>query len=936
MEKHIRIKTEVENNTLEESGNAVYEGTASTTFSVSKNCKHQREHFINNELMQYCANYKSKETVNNSKIDRYINDNENVEKKSESKEQIEQQINFVVNNKNKTVFYTGSKVSVPIALKNTLKNQLNNNDNSGSAAIVSAVSLGETVYNSIKVGQVIENNLYKSAANTVKVLNTVDNAYWKIKSLNIKFDKETFKTLKTLAIAKINYSKPVQNVKYAIVKVQYLQSCVKYAGAKTVYVTKGILNGSINIKLDKSTINLLRQKSINVLKHGAKKTYQGVKYVIPKTYGLSKSMVIKSGDMLSYSSDPTLQTAGNLIKTARYTKNIGTKVTKTTVKTGVKTGKNIYNSAKKTKNVAILLKNYGVKTTVAIERAKLSQGIIKAGGSLVRLLEKEIHKLLTKVLVPVIIVAVLFFSFVNVIVSSGAAAYQVLFGWISTDKDTGEDIDEQVWLQNKIVESRKSLVDKVKNTKNNNLKSGGGNYDIVRFYNVLSDTEVQLTDENILACIYSESQYLLYIQPLFHTILLSNYDLEATQVEMQNVYSGIMGKLTKINTSELPMEWCNGGNLENDGNIHANIDECPNHSDVLYHADDISSENCSCDYNYYICEGHKGECICGQEEHEHTNECYDSETKIICDMEEHEHTDECYVTKYKLEWIDGHLTVVSYKKLDCDKVEHKHTEDCYDSETKMICNKVEHIHNEWNSKDDEGCYSTDYCSSDHMASPCLNSIKHKGCNGYYICNGHKVMKLTITCGDFSGLMEDYYILQIEELEKKDINTLTEEEQQKLDSLRENYEICQEYISNLQIEMSGEGNGNIVDLGDVTLTEVTSFACSFIGKPYIWGGTDPNVGADCSGFIQYVYAHFGISLPRTSREQVKCGIQISLSDAKPGDLIFYADDGVTVSHVAMYIGNGKIVHASNSAPYPQGGIKVSNIYGTPYKIMRVAQ
>lgn len=110
----------------------------------------------------------------------------------------------------------------------------------------------------------------------------------------------------------------------------------------------------------------------------------------------------------------------------------------------------------------------------------------------------------------------------------------------------------------------------------------------------------------------------------------------------------------------------------------------------------------------------------------------------------------------------------------------------------------------------------------------------------------------------------------------------------------------------------------------------------MGKPYVWGGTDPNVGADCSGFVQYVYNHFGITLPRTAAQQAQVGVEITLAEAQPGDLIFYADDGVRVSHVAMYIGDGKIVHASNPAPYPQGGIKISNVYGTPCKITRVAQ
>ena len=86
--------------------------------------------------------------------------------------------------------------------------------------------------------------------------------------------------------------------------------------------------------------------------------------------------------------------------------------------------------------------------------------------------------------------------------------------------------------------------------------------------------------------------------------------------------------------------------------------------------------------------------------------------------------------------------------------------------------------------------------------------------------------------------------------------------------------------------------------------VIDYACQFIGNPYVWGGTSLTDGADCSGFVQSVYAHFGVSLPRTSYEQRSAGYEVSYEDAQPGDLILY--DG----HVGLYIGNGQIVNAMN--------------------------
>ena len=88
--------------------------------------------------------------------------------------------------------------------------------------------------------------------------------------------------------------------------------------------------------------------------------------------------------------------------------------------------------------------------------------------------------------------------------------------------------------------------------------------------------------------------------------------------------------------------------------------------------------------------------------------------------------------------------------------------------------------------------------------------------------------------------------------------------------------------------------------------IVDFACQFIGNPYVWGGTSLTNGADCSGFVQSVFAHFGVSLPRTTRDLVHVGTPVSYDQAIPGDLILYS------GHVGIYMGNGQIVNAINSA------------------------
>ena len=96
-------------------------------------------------------------------------------------------------------------------------------------------------------------------------------------------------------------------------------------------------------------------------------------------------------------------------------------------------------------------------------------------------------------------------------------------------------------------------------------------------------------------------------------------------------------------------------------------------------------------------------------------------------------------------------------------------------------------------------------------------------------------------------------------------------------------------------------------------EVANYACGFVGNPYVAGGTSLTKGADCSGFTQSVYKAFGYSLPRNSTSQRSVGKEVSYAEAEPGDIICYP------GHVAIYIGNGKIVHASSA----KTGIKISN-------------
>ena len=120
----------------------------------------------------------------------------------------------------------------------------------------------------------------------------------------------------------------------------------------------------------------------------------------------------------------------------------------------------------------------------------------------------------------------------------------------------------------------------------------------------------------------------------------------------------------------------------------------------------------------------------------------------------------------------------------------------------------------------------------------------------------------------------------------------------------------------------------------TGSRIVSYAQQFVGNPYRYGGNSLTSGIDCSGFTQQIMAKYGYSISRTSSSQSGDGRAVSTSNLRAGDLVFYGDGG-SIDHVALYIGGGQVVHASNSAPYPRGGIKISNVnYRTPICARRI--
>jgi len=127
---------------------------------------------------------------------------------------------------------------------------------------------------------------------------------------------------------------------------------------------------------------------------------------------------------------------------------------------------------------------------------------------------------------------------------------------------------------------------------------------------------------------------------------------------------------------------------------------------------------------------------------------------------------------------------------------------------------------------------------------------------------------------------------------------------------------------LLISGNGEASPEMeVSRGTSRVDTIINYAKSFIGVPYVYGGTSPR-GFDCSGYVQYVFKHYGINLPRTADAQYYAGTRVSIQDARPGDIVAFASGGY-INHTGIYLGGNKFISATSSR-----GVQIDNIYD-PY-------
>ena len=171
-------------------------------------------------------------------------------------------------------------------------------------------------------------------------------------------------------------------------------------------------------------------------------------------------------------------------------------------------------------------------------------------------------------------------------------------------------------------------------------------------------------------------------------------------------------------------------------------------------------------------------------------------------------------------------------------------------------------------------------------------------------------------------------------EDKQTETTTESSEENTDTASEEKNTDDTAADSAEAEEADEENADDeevleaeVDVEDDLRSEIVTYALQFVGNRYKYGGTNPNTGVDCSGFTSYVMRHAaGVELPHSSGGQSRMGRVVSSSEMRPGDIISYGS-GKRINHVALYIGNGKIIHASTS----KTGIIISPAYyRTPAK------
>lgn len=199
-----------------------------------------------------------------------------------------------------------------------------------------------------------------------------------------------------------------------------------------------------------------------------------------------------------------------------------------------------------------------------------------------------------------------------------------------------------------------------------------------------------------------------------------------------------------------------------------------------------------------------------------------------------------------------------------------------------------------------------------MKKSSLN-VKHNDLVALKRENEDKLTKLNSNIADQKKLIEEAKIME------KSYASKIDESQLLIDATMKELNTIKSQISNVNLSRGGVASSTMV-----SNNEIIAYASNFLGIPYLWGGTSPETGFDCSGFTQYVYAHFGITLGRTTYDQIKDGYEVSKDQLQAGDLVLFGKEG-NPTHIGIYVGNNTYIHAPRTGDV----IKISSMNRPDY-------
>ena len=589
---------------------------------------------------------------------------------------------------------------------------------------------------------------------------------------------------------------------------------------------------------------------------------------------------------LDSSDDMTVQGVGKSITLAEY----GVKTARTGIagsKEVVKTARGAGEQAKKSYNAVVAfkkdVKDKSLRAAWANARKSVAAGVAKSGKSVVSA-AMGLAKAAGWKIAVIALVVVCGIVCVSALCGAGAGAVSSIFGGVFSLFGGGgeEEASTEMEVRTFVTDStfgvpalRTAYINYLYGYIYVRLESNGGAYDYVRLKSNTENNVIEPTVEGISSVFYTEEEIANIIQPIFNAILLKDYELETTDVEARRVLEELFSNLFLPNFQVYPpisnesesIEWCGQAAVDGSGTstthscgrVHA-LYSCPN--TVTGNHEFYVCGSC-CRY-YYTCDGHR---------------------QLSCGMDEHTHGEGCYSI------TPGANGEAPIKTLICELTEHTHTDSCYSK----------------------------WYHSGEMYSPCSNSTRRFRCNGYRYCGGHDVLTIMLNMDGLYKLLNLYFEKPINELSNKASRTADEEAE--LQELKDCYEICLEYISEVTklygggmtmedldstqwVRGSRPGDQNIVD---IALSQVGQVG----GQPYwSWYGFESHVEW-CACFVSWCMNSAGHSEVRYSACQYG-GLPYfknngkwadsGFTDLAAGDVIFFdwEQDGYT-DHTGIVIG-----------------------------------